>query len=658
MTSIYNSTTTTLLVDTTSARKIVFLPVASTVGAGRLLWIKDISGNAATNGIYISTIGMDRIENRFAPSTLFAVMSTSYGSVMMTTDGILNWYFLQHYYRNAITIGATGGSATGGTVTQPTISGTSYTIHTFTTVGATTFTVSGSIACDYLVVAGGGGGGTGRGGGGGGGGVLQGSMTLTTGSYTITVGDRGNQSINDLQGGDGGASSIAALVVTTGGGGGGGWTTNAGRNGGSGGGASAGSAASGGTGVAGQGFAGSARLDGNTGGGGGGAGGAASGSTGAIGVTSQITGTTTYYAGGGGAGTVSGGAVGVAFGGTYQVANGTYGGGNGAGTSGTNQPFQNAVANTGGGGGGQEGYGGLSGFGGTGIVIIRYPTSPPSGRTYTFTGYTDSPGNPISYINSSSVTNGALTFSGSGGASETNVFYSYTNDIAAPVAKGVTKNASRDTINLPANTTGTQTTFLSYGPYNTSYTLAGSMPTGFSASAHTVIMIMYHLGTTGAIGGSSGQGNNNSVASGGIMYQMGRSSVAGNFAINGQLVVGENGAWDYNGNYSMSINATTVNIQSKVGWVMVAFVWRAGNTCAYYYNGSTAMSSGGGNGASAVAGTIYIGVDQRATYFNGVPGSCLNAEIAFYGLWNSALTAAQIGAFYTQHSAQFSGGFV
>lgn len=375
MTSIYNSTTTTLLVDTTSARKIVFLPVASTVGAGRLLWIKDISGNAATNAIYISTIGMDRIENRFRPSTLFAVMSTSYGSVMMTTDGILNWYFLQHYFRNAITVGATGGSATGGTITSATISGTNYAIHTFTTVGATSFIVSGSVACDYLVVAGGGGGGTGRGGGGGGGGALQGSVTLETGTYTITVGDRGNQSINDLQGGDGGSSSIGALVVTTGGGGGGGWITNAGRNGGSGGGASAGSAASGGTGVAGQGFAGSSRLDGNTGGGGGGAGAAASGSTGAIGITSMITGSTTYYAGGGGAGTISGGARGVAFGGTYQVANGTYGGGNGANTPGTNQPFQNAVANTGGGGGGQEGYTGYSGFGGTGIVIIRYPTS-------------------------------------------------------------------------------------------------------------------------------------------------------------------------------------------------------------------------------------------------------------------------------------------
>lgn len=288
---------------------------------------------------------------------------------------------------------------------------------------------------------------------------------------------------------------------------------------------------------------------------------------------------------------------------------------------------------------------------------VSYTVS--SGRTYTFTGYTNSPGAPISYINSSSVTNGATTFTGSAGTSETNVFYSYTNDISAPVAKGVTKNTSRDTINLPANTNSVGTTFLSYGPYNTSYTLAGSMPTGFSTSAHTVIMIMYHLGTTGAISGSGGEGSGNVVASGGILYTMGRTSTGGNFNIAGEVVTGENGAWDYNGGFSMSINNTTpVNIQSKVGWVMVAFVWRASNTCIYYYNGGTVNSSGGGNGASSMAGTIYIGVDQRDTYYNGVPGNCLNAEIAFYGLWNSALTSTQIGAFYTQHSSQFAGGFV
>jgi hypothetical protein len=148
------------------------------------------------------------------------------------------------------------------------------------------------------------------------------------------------------------------------------------------------------------------------------------------------------------------------------------------------------------------------------------------------------------------------------------------------------------------------------------------------------------------------------VTSGGILYQMGRSSVAGNFGQGGQVIVGENGAWDNNAGYSMSINSTTVNIQSKVGWVMVAFVWNAGSTCSYYYNGSTSMSSGGGNGASSMAGVIYIGVDQRQTYYNGQPGNNLNAEVAFYGLWNSALTSTQIGAFYTQHISQFSGGFV
>lgn len=168
---------------------------------------------------------------------------------------------------------------------------------------------------------------------------------------------------------------VTGTSTAIGGGGGGGWTTNAGRNGGSGGGASAASAQPGGSGTGFQGNAGAARLSADVGGGGGGAGATASGSTGGIGLTSMLTGTTTYYAGGGGAGANTGGTPGVAYGGTADVANGTYGGGNGANTAGTHHNYQDGVANTGGGGGGQEGYTGNSGAGGSGIVRIAYETS-------------------------------------------------------------------------------------------------------------------------------------------------------------------------------------------------------------------------------------------------------------------------------------------
>lgn len=113
--------TTSLFVNTLTTNKIIYLPAASTVGAGRLFYIKDICGNAAASSIYISTVGMDRLENRFQPSTLYALMSTNYGSILMAPDGALNWYFLQHYHRNAISsLGATavvvGGGATSLTV--------------------------------------------------------------------------------------------------------------------------------------------------------------------------------------------------------------------------------------------------------------------------------------------------------------------------------------------------------------------------------------------------------------------------------------------------------------------------------------------------------------------------------------------------------------
>ena len=269
-------------------------------------------------------------------------------------------------------------TATGGIMSND---GT-YIYHIFTTVGTTTFTVTSPGLVDYLVIGGGGGGGVGGGGGGGGaGGVRFGTTTLPAASYTITVGAGGGGTGGNGQGYDGGSSSIGILIDASGGGGGGGWWIPDGRPGGSGGGQNArNGGTSGGSGIAGQGFAGASYISGSNGGGGGGGGGTGSGSTGGIGITSNITGITKYYAGGGGGGGAGGSTGGVAFGGTYTVANGTYGGGNGAGSNGFKPNFTDAVANTGGGGGGNEGGNGPSGSGGSGIVVIRYsvPTIVPA----------------------------------------------------------------------------------------------------------------------------------------------------------------------------------------------------------------------------------------------------------------------------------------
>ena len=260
-----------------------------------------------------------------------------------------------------------------------------YTIHSFKTIGTSIFIVSVPLTIEYLVVAGGGGGGVGIGGGGGAGGVLRGTRTLSAGSYNITVGAGANGIGSNNQGLDGGPSSISTFLIATGGGGGGGVPPN-GRNGGSGGGGNGGTGTSvgnGGTGIDGQGFAGASNTNGYTGGGGGGAGGPGSGGNGGPGISSNITGITSYYAGGGGGGSIGTGSqvTGVADGGLFWVRNGTYGGGNGANTNGAKPSFTDGVANTGGGGGGNNGGNGFGGSGGSGIVVIRYSQTLPQAQS-------------------------------------------------------------------------------------------------------------------------------------------------------------------------------------------------------------------------------------------------------------------------------------
>jgi hypothetical protein len=270
--------------------------------------------------------------------------------------------------------------ATGGLTYDTTINGLNYRVHEFKTVGAGTFEVVSIplvARVDYLIVGGGGGGGGGyAGGGGGAGGVVQGTLNVTTGSYSITVGAGGAASAGNSNSGE---SSTAFSKTASGGGGGGGrdnWTGLNGASGGGGGWKLGGSAgvSNGGTGIAGQGKSGG---NGNSGGGvsmGGGGGGFNSagsnftsntkGGDGGSGLVTSFTGVSRSFAGGGGGGAEpSAAASGL----------GQHGGGNGgrsgvAATSGT--------ANSGSGGGGAaRSLSSPSGAGGSGTVIIRYRIS-------------------------------------------------------------------------------------------------------------------------------------------------------------------------------------------------------------------------------------------------------------------------------------------
>lgn len=270
---------------------------------------------------------------------------------------------------------------------------------------------------DYLVVAGGGGGGPGyQAGGGGAGGMrtsfgtgninggltaVENSLTLAIGtSYTVYVGAAGAAGVGSYpsadRGGTGGYSEINGTGITTitsqGGGGGasynnlnqGGLALD-GSPGGSGGGSAPNNAqptATGGARVTNpiQGFDGGDSLSyvtpfyGAGGGGAGGEGGVSNGANtglGGLGLESAITvasGTGPFYAGGGG-------------GGSYNSTGGApaIGGSGVGGNGGTYTPsFLAAVAgatNTGSGGGGGSTQGANGGAGGSGVVILRFPTS-------------------------------------------------------------------------------------------------------------------------------------------------------------------------------------------------------------------------------------------------------------------------------------------
>ena len=242
------------------------------------------------------------------------------------------------------------------------------------------------VSAEYLVVGGGGGGGLGNGpyreggGGGGAGGYKTGTLTFAPSTqYTLAVGAKGIGKVTGSTGyGTNGGDSVLATITSTGGGGGAPHDTN-GLSGGSGGGAGCQGSSGGNASPAGHGNAGGAGYQGSAAGagGGGGAGGAgvagnsgSNGGAGGSGISSSISGSTfVYAAGGGGGGHIGGGAA------------GGVGAGRGGGQQNGTTPTP-ASDNTGSGGGGGTDNGRPGQDGGSGVVILKYP----SNKTFTSSG--------------------------------------------------------------------------------------------------------------------------------------------------------------------------------------------------------------------------------------------------------------------------------
>ena len=367
--TLYEGTTNYANLTTIAATDSDGDTITHTISAGALP--SGVSLN--TNGTFTGTVGSSQAGN----FTFTVQAATS------------NYTITRQFIMTVATLPQGGNVSTSG----------NNRIHTFTSSG--TFTTAFNAGVELLVVGGGGGGAGAFAGGGGAGGVVHdpSGATMTSGSYTITVGQGGQgglgwSNVNGMRGNNGGDTTAFSLTGKGGGGGGSfDYTYNGSANanqvaqvGGCGGGgapvqgsmtdsARLGAASNQGNfsgatsyGTGGGNGQSAAQLSSYYGGGGGGASQAGINATsvagaGGAGQAISITGSSVTYAGGGGGSTQGG------------TAGGGGAGGGGAATS--NSSAAQGGTNGLGGGGGAGGYSGssnarLGGDGGDGTVIIKY----------------------------------------------------------------------------------------------------------------------------------------------------------------------------------------------------------------------------------------------------------------------------------------------
>lgn len=284
-------------------------------------------------------------------------------------------------------------TATGGTISYYDSGTTFYKVHTFTTTGSNSFTVSsvtGTPTADILLVGGGGAGGgvtttAGAGGGGGGGAVVnQTGISVTAQTYTISVG-AGGTGVSAANGGAGTQST--GLGYTAAGGGAGTVNSAATNGGGSGSNSTTSHVSTAGTYAYKGGNAfGSATTTSRAGGGGAGSSGAGIDAASTVGgnggppTQNNIDGENLYYASGGGG---SGTTVGNAYNATTGLSSSFAANGAGRNTSGAGN--SNTAGTYGGGGGGARNTSTTAAAGGDGrqgIAIIRYPIESVSSISY------------------------------------------------------------------------------------------------------------------------------------------------------------------------------------------------------------------------------------------------------------------------------------
>ena len=398
--------------DTNTGVIEVFLPTSPS--RGDTIGLVDYSGTFGTNKLIINTGGQSIDSSITADSTAgveYQVTTNNAIVELVYVDAAKGWQVMLNRAAGTTPSSVlTDGvydvdlnftQATGGTVTT---SG-DFKIHSFTGDGTFCVSVAGNLAtnpgnplagpasADYLVVAGGGSGSGGGGAGGGAGGYrasgfgpspLRGdALTLTAGSFPVTVGAGGAVGAAPVTRG---SNSVFSTITSTGGGGG---TSQTGGSGSGGRGPGSSGAAGNtppvsppqGNGGGDGGGQSSPYFEGGGGGGGANASGAnasgGNGGNGGAGVPNQITGSDVSYAGGGGGGIRA-----------NPPASGNSGGSGGAGGGGdggnaalpqANVNGNAGSANTGGGGGGgglknppAPEYPGPGAAGGKGIVIIRY----------------------------------------------------------------------------------------------------------------------------------------------------------------------------------------------------------------------------------------------------------------------------------------------